>query len=169
MIKNPVCSLFITILIIIFSLYFTNIIKNFTCNKNLVSTFYSNFVHIDHNHLISNIVTFYSLSTIESKMGSKNFFYLIVSCLFFNTILETYLHHINKNLKCSIGISGLLISIIVFDSFIYKEINSYLIISLFMLVFYTPIKYECISIYGHFIGFISGLICVILFKFFYQC
>lgn len=162
---NPICSLLCTVIIVVFSLYFTNVIKGYSCNKDIVSTFCSNFVHIDRIHLFSNVLTLYSMSEIEKKMGSYNFLKLVVLCLTINTILETTLHKINKELKCSIGISGLLISIIVYDTFVYHEINTNLLLSLFVLIFFTPIKHECISIYGHLIGFISGIILVLFLKF----
>ena len=74
----PVSLFLATSLIVVFLLYTTTIIKSVPCNKDLVSVFYGNFVHIDIYHLVGNIFALYALARVEIALGAKTFFGLII-------------------------------------------------------------------------------------------
>ena len=86
-IKNVPVSVFLAVgVIVIFSLYATTALKEIPCGKDVMSLFYSNFVHVDVYHLLSNIFALYALSRVEITIGSKKFIALIVFLLLFNTL-----------------------------------------------------------------------------------
>ena len=72
----------------------------------------SNFVHVDAAHLISNLYALYAISRVEEKMGFKPFIWLIVFLLSFNTLVHYMLRSVFKDMKCSIGFSGILFGLI---------------------------------------------------------
>jgi len=161
----PICSFIIVFIVIIFSLYFVNVIKTLPCGKDMKTIFMSNFIHTDFLHLISNVYGIYSLSRIEKRFGSKNFFTLLLFLLIFNTIFETLLHKIIKT-PCSIGISGVLYGFLTFD-IISNNKKSYditLISAVFFNMIMAKIGRSNISFYGHLIGAISGIIGGLIYK-----
>jgi membrane associated rhomboid family serine protease len=161
--KIPICSFITVSLVIIFSLYFTNVFKSIPCEKNMTNTFISNFIHVDFIHLCSNIFSLYSLSVIEERLGSKQFFILLLFFLMMNTILESILHKI-MNLQCSIGFSGVLFSIVTYELLSNKVLDINILISIVANLFTLPLKDKKISFYGHVIGVISGILSVFLFS-----
>ena len=89
-IKDVPISVFIAVsIVVIFSLYTTTAIKTIPCGKNIMSIFYSNFVHIDLYHLLSNLFALYALSRVEIAVGGKQFVALIVFLLLFIVMTES--------------------------------------------------------------------------------
>ena len=153
----PVSSLLAVIIIVIFALYFTTAIKTIPCGKDVMSQFYSNFVHVKPWHLITNLFTLYALSRVEENIGSKKFFSLIAFSLVVNTLLEVGLHKIIK-LPCSIGFSGVLFSVITWEMVTTKTFDLYLLLSIFAMVIIPSLQSKKVSLTGHLVGAISGVI-----------
>lgn len=151
-------------MVIIYLLFYFNILANIPCNKSIKDVFYGQFVHIDIYHLFFNIYTLYSLSRIEREMGYKSFIYLLIFLLIFNTIVEYFLRYIFTNLKCSIGFSGILFGFITWDMVSKKQLDKELIISIILLIFLPSTNSQKVSFVGHTIGAISGITAAILWK-----
>lgn len=167
--EYPICSFISVLIITIFSLYLTNAIKTIPCEKDMISIFMSQFIHTDFLHLVSNLYGIYSLSRIENKYGPKKFFILLIFLLFINTTAETVLHKI-INSPCSIGFSGILYGVLTFETVCDKNDLDYVLLgSIITNMFVTKIFKSNISLQGHVIGAITGIISGILFKNFFKC
>ncbi len=154
----PICSFLIVSMTIVFSLYATTLIKQVPCGKNVMSSFLSNFVHMDFYHLTSNLIALYSLSRLEREVGPSLFLQLIVFLLVVNTVLEVSFHKIFPTTKCSIGFSGILFGLITWDLITTKDLDIYLLISIFTMVVVPSLKRSNVSLSSHCIGAISGII-----------
>ena len=154
----PVCSFLMVSMTLIFSLYVTTAIKEVPCGKSVMSSFCSNFVHMDFYHLTSNLIALYSLSRIEREIGALLFIQLLVFLLVVNTVLEVSLHKIFPSTKCSIGFSGILFGLITWDLITTKDLDIYLLISIFTMVVIPSLKRKNISLSSHCIGAVSGII-----------
>jgi membrane associated rhomboid family serine protease len=160
---TPICSFLAVSIITIFSLYVTNAIKTIPCDKDMLSIFMTNFIHIDITHLISNLVALYALSRVEYKTGPKKFFILLIFLLIFNTIFEFILHKI-INTPCSIGISGILYGILTFEIICTNNIDYNMLGAVLLNVFISYGIDNKSSLSGHLIGAISGILGAIIFK-----
>jgi membrane associated rhomboid family serine protease len=157
--QNVPVSVFMAVtIIVIFLLYATTIIKTIPCNKDILSTFYSNFIHIDFYHLIGNLIAFYGLSRIEQNLGTKNFILLIVFLLVFNTLAETIIYKLFPSIKCSIGFSGVLFGLITWELIKNKQLDITLIASILFMVFLPSIQNPKASLSGHLVGAIAGIL-----------
>lgn len=157
--KNIPVSVSIAILIIIiYSLYLTSAIRTLPCGKNLISIFYSNFVHTKISHLAVNIFALYALSNVEKDIGPRRFFGLIIFLLVFNTIVEFLLRKIFNSIPCSIGFSGILFGISAWELVTTREFDLLLILSIMAMVMVPSIEDKKASLIGHVIGSISGVI-----------
>ena len=163
--KIPVCGFIMVSLLIIFSLYFVNIIKSVPCDKDMGSVFVSNFIHTDIFHIFSNAFSLYSLSVIEERLGSETFIKFIIFFIASNTILETLLHKLIE-VPCSIGFSGVLCSMMSFELVAKNILDTNILLSLLFNIGLTISKGKesKVSIYGHAIGIFSGIIAGIIFK-----
>ena len=163
--KIPVSSFIIMSLLIIFALYFINIVKTVPCEKDMASVFVSNFIHTDFFHILGNAFSLYSLSVVEERLGSSAFIKLMIFFLVTNTVLETTLHKL-IDAPCSIGFSGVLFSMMTFELVAKNIIDTNILLSLIFNIFFTVVKGKDskTSIYGHVIGIISGSIAGIIFK-----
>lgn len=154
----PVSSFLAISIIIIFSLYITTALKTIPCGKDLLSKFNINFIHIDPYHLITNLYALYALSRIEIFLGTKKFFILVLFLLFINTIFETIVHKIIPDIPCSIGFSGILFGMMTWEIVTDKGLDFYVATSIAAIVIIPSIKNQKISLIGHLIGSISGII-----------
>jgi membrane associated rhomboid family serine protease len=162
--KYPISSFIIVFIVIIFSLYITNVLKTIPCDKEMHSIFISNFIHTDFIHLVSNLYGIYSLSRVEVKIGPKNFFGLLIFLLIFNTLFESILHKL-INTPCSIGFSGVLYGVLTFE--IVSNINKFdynLVASIILNIIVAKIGAKNLSLIGHLVGAFSGIIGGILYK-----
>ena len=75
--NKPISAFIATVLIIIFLLSVTSVLKINLCNKDFMTVMYSNFIHTEFLHLMSNMYTLYVLSRIEEKLGYKKFILLV--------------------------------------------------------------------------------------------
>lgn len=153
----PVSAFLGVIIIVVFSLYLTTAIKTIPCGKDVLSSFYSNFVHIEPYHLIANLYALYALSRVEQRIGSKQFVAIVIFSLFFNTLVETGIHKLNENIPCSIGFSGVLFGIMTWELVTSKKIDLYLLTAIAGMVILPSIYNPKASLIGHAIGAISGV------------
>lgn len=161
--RIPISSFIATILIIIFLLSFSTLLKIEPCNKDFLSSIVSNFLHTDIIHLIFNLYGLYVLSRIESEVGSTHFGIVVLFIVLINTFIEILLHKI-INLPCSIGFSGILYGILAYELISGNKKVSYHIA---MIVIYDIVASRFnkkISLISHFIGIISGILVGLLIK-----
>ena len=133
-IKDVPVSVFLAVsIVVVFSLYATTAIKTIPCGKDVMSLFYSNFVHVDIYHLLSNLFALYALSRVEVATGGKKFTALIVFLLFFNTLAEAAIYRIFKGLPCSIGFSGVLFGVAAWELVTNKGFDWMVVLSLILM------------------------------------
>lgn len=157
--KNIPVSMFLAIsIIVIFLLYVTTIIKSVPCGKDLKSVFVNNFIHIDFYHLISNLIALYSLARIEESIGIKRFIILVSFILIFTSITETIIHKIFPSIPCSIGFSGVLFGLTSWEYVTNKKLDLGLLGSIALVTIIPSFKSSKVSLAGHAIGSISGVI-----------
>jgi|TARA_B110000259_G_scaffold188077_1_gene244813 membrane associated rhomboid family serine protease len=161
--KNIPISMFLAIsIIIIFLLYITTLIKTIPCGKNLKSVFLGNFIHLDFYHLLTNLYALYSLTRIEEQVGFKKFLALIVFILVFNTIIETIIHKIFPSIPCSIGFSGILFGLTSWEYITNNKLDLSLLSSIALVTIFPSLKDSKVSMAGHVVGSLSGIIAGIL-------
>ena len=164
-IKEIPVSVFLAVtIIIVFSLYLTNLLKSVPCQKNLGTIFVNNFVHIDLYHLIGNLLGLYSLSRIERSLGAKKFIILVTSLLVTASVLEVIIYRIFSSIQCSIGISGLLFGLITWELIIVQNLDFTLVLSIIFTVVIPSIKSKNVSLLGHISGVIAGIITALIWK-----
>ena len=155
--KLPVCTFIGVSLIIIFLLYNTKVLNSIPCGGSFKEIFCSNFCHIDPLHLITNLFYLYVLSTIEQEMGAKSFIWLIVLLLLLNTLIEYFARIIFKYSKCSIGFSGILFGMMAWQLLTKNEFDPLIIIAIGISIISSS-KYKDVSLFGHVLGAITGII-----------
>jgi len=155
--KRPASAFITTFLIIIFLLAITSILKIDLCNKDFISNLYSNFIHFDILHLLSNIYGLYVLSRIEEQIGYQKFILLITILVIINTVFETILHKV-IDMKCSIGFSAILYGMLSWGLFSgCKKLDYYLFTSVIFDIVSSKFNTN-ISLISHFMGILSGII-----------
>lgn len=162
--NNPISAFIATVVIVIFSLYTTNAIKTIPCEKNMIDNFKSTFVHVDCIHLMSNLYALYALSRVERELGFKKFFFLIIFLVCVNTAFETGVHKLTNKIPCSIGFSGVLFGIMTYEIITHKGIDSYILSSILVIVILPSLQFKNVSLSGHLLGVISGVLSALLFK-----
>ena len=163
--KDIPVSLFLAVsIVIVFALYVTTAIKTIPCGKDILSSFYSNFVHIEPYHLMANLFALYTLARVEKDIGPKRFGALIVFLLLFTSIVEVISHKLFSKLPCSIGLSGVLFGIMTWELTTTKELNIMILISIAGIVVTPSIQDPKASLIGHAMGAIAGIIGGILWK-----
>lgn len=163
----PISSFLFIIITLIFSLYFTSVIKSTPCGKNLGSVFVSNFVHTDFMHLVYNLFAIFAISRIEREIGWEKFLALIIFSLTINTILETTLHRIDRNIKCSIGFSGVLYTMFTWQVITNKEFDVYMLSVIAGNILYPKLTGGNVSTSGHVIGVITGILSGVIWNYIY--
>ena len=164
--KDIQVSLFIAVsVVIVFALYITTAIKTIPCDKNLMSVFLSNFVHLEPSHLIANLFALYNLARVEKQLGPKKFGCLIVFLLIFTTVTEVLAHKLFSELKCSIGLSGILFGIMSWELTTKKGLDLMIVLSIIGVVVTPTVQNsKGSSLLGHAVGAIAGVIGGILWK-----
>ena len=161
----PVCVFLLVSLTTIFLLYVTNIVKSVPCGKDILSNFYSNFVHIEIVHLLSNVTGLYVLSRVEYNIGAKSFIKLLSFIIIFNTITETIMHKLLPNTSCSIGFSGVLFGIATWELITTKDIDYAAVLAIiFAAIAPSQDRKSVTSISAHIIGAVSGIIAGIIYS-----
>lgn len=165
-------SAFIAVsIIVIFLLFNAKIITEVPCGKGIGEVFMSQFVHIDTLHLVSNLYALYAISRVEHEMGFKSFIWLLIFLLIFNTLVEFTMKKIFNELPCSIGFSGILFGLMTWELVSKKKFDVELMSAIVIMVVGPSLKGTTnypknISLSGHVIGAISGIIAGVLWKFF---
>ena len=158
-IKDVPVSVFLAVsIIVIFSLYATTALKQIPCGKDVMSLFYSNFVHVDIYHLLSNIFALYALSRVEVAVGGKKFTGLIIFLLLFNTLAEAGMYRVFKSLPCSIGFSGILFGVAAWEIVTNRGFDWLVALSLIVMIVGPSIQNPKASLMGHAVGAVSGVI-----------
>ena len=154
----PLCSFIAVVLIVVFLLYVTTLLKVVPCGKDIMSAFYSQFVHLDINHLLANLLALYSLSRVERKIGWNNFTALLVFLISINVVIEVAVHKVRPNLPCSIGFSGILFGILTWEMVSSRKLDVIMLLSIIFMVVWPSMKSPNVSTTGHCIGAVSGII-----------
>ena len=156
--ENSVCSFLIVSVFIIFILYVNSIIKNYTCENNVVDVFYRQFIHNDSYRLLETIIGLVGIYTIEKEIGSKKFIQLVILLLFLNTCLELILHKIYPNIQCNVGFYGIIIGILIWDIINRHEVNIFLLLVVISVIVYPSSKKNNTSLIINIIGGLGGCI-----------
>jgi len=155
------------IIIVIYALYKIEFIKNIPCEKDVLSILKSNFVHTDGAHLMANLYGLYAVSNIETKLGTDNFVWLFLFILVISTLTE-YIIKQTFDVKCSIGISGILMGLLTWNIIISNKVNGKhnleSIIAVVILVAYPSIKCKNSSLSGHLSGALSGFLATLFYN-----
>jgi len=163
--KDIPVSLFIAVsIVVVFSLYLTTAIKTIPCGKNVMSSFMSNFVHLDPYHLMANLFALYALSRVERDIGGKRFMGLIIFLLIFNSIAEVTAHKLFPEMPCSIGFSGVLFGIMTWEIVSKKELDIILVASIAAMVVLPSVQNPKASLMGHAVGAVAGVVGGLLWK-----
>jgi len=163
--QNIQISSFIAIsMIIIFFIFNAKIINNVPCGKGIKDVFISNFVHINFTHLLSNLHALYALSRVEEEMGFKSFMWLLIFLLIFNTLAEFALRNIWKDMKCSIGFSGILFGMMTWELIVKKKLDNELMIAIIIMIAGPSLRTKKASLSGHVIGAVSGIVGALIWK-----
>ena len=160
----PVSSLIAVVIVVVFGLYFSTLLKTVPCGETVLQTFSSNFIHTDYYHLISNIYALYALSRVEQKYGSKKFFGLIVFALAVNTGIETLLHRTFPSIPCSIGFSGVLFSVTTWELIVNEKLDLYLVAAIAAMLITPSLQDKKVSLVGHTVGAVSGIVAGLLYQ-----
>lgn len=165
--KNVPVTVYIAIsLIVVFLLFNAQVITAVPCGKGIHEVFMSNFVHIDVMHLVSNLYALYAISRVEQEMGFQPFIWLLIFLLIFNTLAEFITKLIWKDLSCSIGFSGILFGLITWELVSKKKFDVELMIVIIIMVVGPSLKNKKVSLFGHAIGAVSGIIGALMWKVF---
>lgn len=165
--KNiPVSVLIALSLIVVFLLFNAKVINTVPCGKGIYEVFMSNFVHIDAAHLVSNLYALYAISRVEKEMGLKPFIWLLIFLLIFNTLGEFIVKYMWKDLPCSIGFSGILFGLMTWELVSKKNFDIELMIAIVIIVVGPSLNSAKVSLYGHIIGAVSGIIGALIWKVF---
>ena len=160
----PVCLFLAVSIVIVFALYITTAIKTIPCGKTVLSSFCSNFVHVESYHLMANLFALYALTRVEREIGVKRFAGLILFLLIFTSITEVLAHKMFSDLPCSIGLSGILFGIMAWELTTKKGLNLMIVLSIVGVVAMPSAQNPQASLVGHAVGAIGGVIGGMLWK-----
>jgi hypothetical protein len=152
-----VLSFIAVILVIVYILVVTSILKDFACQKDFLSNLLSNFIHTDLTHLLSNLYGLYIISRIENKIGPKNFVILLVLITFLNTVFETLLYRVS-NVPCAIGFSSIIYGFYLWDIAYFKTKFEYRIIISMLFDIIVGVFNKKLAIVHHLLGMLAGVI-----------
>ena len=164
-IQDVPVSVFLAVsIVVVFSLYATSALKSIPCGHDVMSVFYSNFVHVDWSHLLVNLFALYALSRVELATGGKNFTALVVFLLIFTSVAEVIAKRFFPGLPCSIGFSGVLFGIATWEMVTTKEIDFLLVASVVAMVVLPSLQNPKVSLMGHAVGAVAGVLGGLLWK-----
>jgi membrane associated rhomboid family serine protease len=164
--ENVPVSVFVALsIIVIFLLFNVQVVTSIPCGKNMHEVFMGQFVHIDSVHLISNLYALYAISRVEQEMGFKPFIWLLIFLLSFNTLVEYIVRKLWKDLPCSIGFSGILFGLMTWELVSKKDLDRELILAIIIMVIGPSLKTKNVSLLGHSVGAVSGVIAGLMWGF----
>jgi membrane associated rhomboid family serine protease len=157
--KNPIVSIFLSLLISVVFYYYKSSKNIISRENNFTSTFYTNFIHVEPYHLFLNLYSLYYLSRIEQQIGSKQFFYLIVFSLLFNTLVELIIvHQLKIKIHYSVGFSGVLFGLLAWELITTRKLDMSVLLTIAILVVLPSLQNPKASLLGHSIGAASGIV-----------
>jgi membrane associated rhomboid family serine protease len=157
-----VCVTYSFILIVAFLLRSIGAI-DISCNNDFLSIYGRQFVETELSFLTVNLFSFYSLSELELLIGSKTFFFILNVSIIMNSLLESKMHQINPDLKCSDGFTTTLYTLIVFDLIVSKNFSLSAITSFTLIIFVISFKNKQVSLVDHSIGAFTGIVMGLLY------
>lgn len=162
-INRPVFALISSGLIFITILYVFGVLKELPCGEGPLNGLNRAFVHVDSAHIISNLFVFYILSRIEVTHGAGVFILLIVQITFIATVFELILKEL-IDIPCSIGFSGVLFGLAVWELLYDKNIDLALLFGVAAMVITPSLHNPRASLIGHGLGAIAGLLVSLYYK-----
>ena len=163
--QTPISTFIAICLIIIYLLFTANVVTALPCGKDIYQVFIRNFVHVDNVHLVSNLFALYAISRVEEQMGFQPFIWLVVFLIAFNTLAEYITCKLWKDMKCSIGFSGVLFGLMTWELITTRKVDLEVLLAIVLTVVVPSIGNKKISLAGHSIGAVSGVIGGIIWKF----
>ena len=164
--KDVPVSVFIALsMIVVFLLFNAKVVTALPCGKSIHEVFMSNFVHVDLAHIMSNLYALYAISRVEQEMGLMPFIYLLIFLLIVNTIAEFVARRIWKDIPCSIGFSGILFGLFTWELVSKKKFDVELLLAIVIMVVGPSLQRKEVSLSGHAIGAVSGIVAGLIWKF----
>lgn len=152
-------NVFIAKTILFTAIYLAN--PDVPCDRSYQSALVRPALHASFNHLLLNMATFYAISqSIESHVGVFNFVLLIAFMW-----LVTSMFDVVFNLPCSIGFSGIILGLIVWDLFNKGALRwDFAAFSGLVLIWLQPLAsgQRNVSMHGHLYGIVAGLLAVLV-------
>ena len=146
-------------MILITILYHTGTITNIPCDNNILSNAARNFIHVDTMHIIGNLSVFFILShELVKTFGFKYVLILLLSLLIIIVIIDTIYLKLVPDQRCSIGFSGILYGMLVWNILSKSSITASSLISIGILVLFPSMTSSNVSLSGHLIGAGAGLV-----------
>lgn len=137
--------------------YFFGFTDNIPCQSNPISSFIRNFIHVSPTHLLANMYAFNRIQAIETTLGSAGYAQLILILATLQTLIEMLISYYTS-LHCSIGFSGVLYGLFSW-SIVSKQQTSYQLLGiLFFSILTASMQNSQLSLIGHLMGFISGIV-----------
>lgn len=158
--KVPMITLVVILILVI--VYFTINFAN--TGIDLVDYQVRSLYHANLMHLVANVISFLSLSYLETMLGSLQYLIAIVFVLVVSNLLLFVLHLVVPSLKrYTVGFSGVVFGLAVIYAFAasndFKRAILPIIISLLPQIFISNISIE-----GHACGIIAGVLYVMIFR-----
>lgn len=153
-----ITNILIGINVLVFLAYtngYANINK--MCDTGFISSIKQSFTHINIQHLLVNMYTMYTFRILEQTYGSKLFLKLICYIIILDAILTTVANK-TTNLTCSIGFSGILFGILIWNFFKTKKITGFNLLSALFFIIQPSFQNPRASLVGHFIGGLTGFL-----------
>jgi len=150
------------VMTIIFLLYKSNTIKNIPCGNDLGSVIISQFVHVSFVHLIANLFTLWYLANLERNLGWQKFILLVVVIALISSAIDTIIGDKAGKRECSIGFSGVLFGLVAWSVLTTGGFKWYNVAMVAGLVLTNMGPH--ISVRGHVIGAVTGLILALVYN-----
>ena len=132
-------------------------LQSLPCDQDLGSAFLRNFIHVDWLHLILNMYTFYRLMPIELIFGSSFYLILLGFLILFQTIIE-WIINLYFEINCSIGFSGILFGLFTWMILSLRGQDWKMLSALILSIFASSARDPRLSLLGHLMGVVSGLL-----------
>jgi membrane associated rhomboid family serine protease len=128
------------------------------CEDNIGHALQRPWLHVNWSHLLANLVAFWALIEIERRMGSGAFA-LLLAFLFLTVVLMDLVMPSSID-KCSIGFSGVVLGLVIWDAFDRGALAfDWAAILAILWIWIGPVlQNPRISLWGHLYGILAGLI-----------
>jgi rhomboid protease GluP len=137
--------------------FWTGTFTELPCNPDYISTIARNFIHVQAFHILANLFAFYQMREIELQLGVSSYILLILALVFVQSTIEFILSSY-VDLGCSIGFSGVLYGLLVWMLMSTPSTNRQKLVPILISIVVSSLAIPNVSLSGHLIGFVSGLI-----------